>query len=74
MHERYGGDAPYLYTFEFDESGLSIVDYPEISIEWLEMVKANRLLGGMQHNHDVVMGPVASDNTLRTVSLYVARV
>ena len=74
MHERYGGDAPYLYTFEFDESRLRIAELPGISVEWLEMVKANRLLGGLQHDYDVVMGPVANDNTLRTVSLYVSGV
>ena len=74
MFARYGGKAPCLYTLELDESGLSVLTFPEISVDWLEMVKTNRLLGGIQHNYDIVMGPVANDNTLRTVSLYVAGV
>jgi len=72
LFQRYAGKAPYIYTFELDESGLSILTFPEISVEWLEMGKSNRLQGGTQHDYDIVIGPVANDNTLRTVSLYVA--
>jgi hypothetical protein len=72
--ERYGGH-PSLYVFEFDPgAGLMVKEFAEITVEWLELVKANRSLGGIQHGFDVVIGPVADDNTLRTVSLYVARV
>ena len=74
MFERYGGAASYIYSFELDESDLSVLSFPEISVDWLEMVKENRLQGGIQHDYDIVMGPVANDNTLRTVSLYVAGV
>ena len=72
MHERYGGVGAFLYTFELIEiDGLAILEYPEISVEWLDMIKNNRLSGGIQHSFDIVMGPVANDNTIRTVSLYV---
>ena len=72
MHERYGGAGAFLYTFELVETnGLAILEYPEISVEWLGMVKDNRLNGGIQHSFDIIMGPVANDNTIRTVSLYV---
>jgi hypothetical protein len=42
--------------------------------EWLELVKINRIKGGLQHQYDIVQGPVANDNTLRTIALYVAGV
>jgi hypothetical protein len=72
MYERYGGAGAFLYTFELTETDtLTVLEYPEISIEWLDMVKDNRLSGGTQHSFDVVIGPVANDNTIRTVSLYV---
>ena len=70
--ERFGGEAR-LYVFEFDlVPGLHVREFDQISIEWLDMVKANRMMGGTQHTFDVVIGPVANDNTVRTISLYVA--
>jgi len=72
--ERFGGE-PILYSFEFDpEADLTVKEFPEISVEWLDFVKANRVQGGVQHAYDVVIGPVANDNTVRTISLYVAGV
>jgi hypothetical protein len=69
---RYGGKGAYLYTFELDLSDdFKIRKFPEISIEWLELVKGNRMRGGIQHDFDVVIGPVANDNTFRTIALYV---
>ena len=38
--------------------------------EWLEFIKENRSKGGLQHKYDVVIGPVADDNTMETVQLY----
>jgi hypothetical protein len=73
MYERCGGDGAYLYTFAVDNfNGLRVKQFPDITTEWLEMVKENRLEGGTQHDYDIVRGPVADDNTLRTVALYVA--
>jgi hypothetical protein len=70
--ERFGG-RPRLYIFEFAPTAdLVVKEFPEIDVEWLDMVKANRLLGGLRHDFDVVIGPVADDNTMRTISLYVA--
>jgi hypothetical protein len=72
--ERFGGEA-HLYVFEFDAAPeLAVKEFTGISLEWLDTVKANRMLGGVQHDFDVVIGPVANDNTVRTVSLYVAGV
>lgn len=40
--------------------------------EWLEFVKLNRTVGDIQHHYDVVIGPVADDNTMETVQLYLS--
>jgi hypothetical protein len=36
------------------------------------MVQKNRTLGGIQHEFDIVQGPVANDKTARTIALYIA--
>jgi len=72
MTVRFGGE-PYLYTYELELSGqLAVKEFPEISVEWLELVKDNRMLGGIHHSFDVVIGPVANDNTMRTIAAYVS--
>ena len=38
----------------------------------MEFIKENRSRGGLQHDYDVVIGPVADDNTMETVQLYIA--
>jgi hypothetical protein len=73
VSERFGGE-PHLYTFDFDSAGLRMLAFPAISLEWLELVKANRQAGGTQHDYDVVTGPVANDDTMRTIALYVSGV
>lgn len=39
---------------------------------WLEFIKENRVKGGIQHTYDAVIGPVADDNTMETVQLYMS--
>lgn len=36
------------------------------------MVKRNRVNGGTQHEYDIVRGPVANDDTMRTLALFIA--
>jgi len=45
-----------------------------LSEEWLLMVQKNRTLGGIQHQFDIVQGPVANDKTARTIALYIAKI
>lgn len=59
--------------FTLNES-LRIKQFDGLTVEWLDMVKDNRHHGGLQHDYDVVIGPVANDNTMRTVALYVSGV
>ena len=63
----------FIYEIELELSDdLSIKKYDGLSEEWLLMVQKNRTLGGIQHNFDIVQGPVANDKTARTIALYVA--
>lgn len=73
MSIRYGGEGEYVMKFRLrlDEK-LGIKVFSGLSKDWLSMIKNNRLLGGIQHGYDIVIGPVADDNTMRTVALYVA--
>lgn len=63
----------YVYQFIFREiDTLKIQRFDALNKEWLEFVKENRSKGGLQHDYDVVIGPVADDNTMETVQLYIA--
>ncbi|WP_278281534.1 DUF3990 domain-containing protein [Clostridium saccharobutylicum] len=74
MFIRYGGDGIYVMKFKLkDISNLNIKEFKGLDEDWLNMIKNNRLNGGIQHDYDVVIGPVADDNTMRTVALYVGQ-
>lgn len=65
----------YVYEFLFEESPiLKVKRFDRLNEEWLEFIKLNRIKGGLQHDYDVVIGPVADDNTMETVQLYMANI
>ena len=65
----------FVYEYLFEENPiLSVKRFDALSGEWLEFIKDNRSKGGLQHNYDVVIGPVADDNTMETVQLYIANI
>lgn len=66
-----GGRYVYRYIFRQTEE-LRVKHFPALDKEWLEFIKENRTKGGIQHNYDVVIGPVADDNTMETVQLYLS--
>ncbi|MDF2873077.1 MAG: hypothetical protein K0R05_4652 [Anaerocolumna sp.] len=73
MYIRYGGEGKYVMEFQLAVTEeLSVKLYPGLTREWLEMIKNNRLYGGIQHTYDIVIGPVADDNIMRIIALYVA--
>lgn len=68
---RERADEYFVYQYLFDEnSTLNIKRFDGLNQEWLEFIKENRSKGGLQHKYDVVIGPVADDNTMETVQLY----
>ena len=65
----------YVYEFVFEEvAALRVKRFDTLNKEWLEFIKLNRSKGGLQHENDVVIGPVADDNTMETVQLYIANI
>lgn len=73
MYIRYGGEGMYIMSFKLHiPPNLKVKTYCGLTKEWLSMIKNNRLYGGIQHDYDIVIGPMADDDTMRTVALYVA--
>ena len=63
----------YVNQYSYEENySLQIKRFDGLTEEWLEFIKENRSKGGLQHNYDIVIGPVADDNTMETVQLYIA--
>lgn len=71
MRNFSGGEYVYQYIFHQTED-LKIKHFHALDEEWLEFIKNNRAKGGIQHDYDVVIGPVADDNTMETVQLYMS--
>lgn len=74
--KRRGGSEAVVSVFEFKDDDLSklkhiVFDTP--SHEWLEMVAINRTKPYHDSGYDIVIGPVADDQTLTTISLYLRR-
>ena len=70
---RYGGAGTFVKVFEYEKTDdLKILEFKSMNKEWLEFVKENRVKGGVMHNYDIVQGPVANDNTMRTIALYIS--
>jgi len=73
LFDRYKGDGIFVYELELVlTEELLVKRFDGLSEEWLLMVQKNRTLGGIQHNFDIVQGPVANDKTARTIALYIA--
>lgn len=68
---RNDSKSAYVYVYEIEMTeNYKVKQFEGLSVEWLEMIKNNRKLGGIQHGYDIVIGPVANDNTRVTVSRY----
>jgi hypothetical protein len=64
-----------IFVYEFELSSLEklkVKKFDGISKEWLDFVKENRIKGGVRHNYDMVIGPVANDNTMETIGNYLS--
>lgn len=65
----------YVYEYLFVENdNLNIKYFDSLNRDWLEFIKENRVQGGIQHQYDVVIGPVADDDTMQTVQLYMSNI
>ena len=60
-------------AFEFDDSALStlrILKFDSPDLEWLHFVAANRTGNAENNQYDLIIGPVANDQAIRTVNDY----
>lgn len=62
---------PTISVFRFDENGvdmLNVLSFSSPNKEWLKYVSANRTDKSMEDLYDIVTGPVANDQAIRTVN------
>ncbi|GHV96421.1 hypothetical protein AGMMS50293_27410 [Spirochaetia bacterium] len=72
MYNRYGFEDSYVYEFELTiTDDLRMKQFSGLTEEWLKFIAENRIKGGIQHNFDLVQGPVANDDTRETISYYI---
>ncbi|MBO5239662.1 MAG: DUF3990 domain-containing protein [Lachnospiraceae bacterium] len=65
--------SPTVTVFEIDEKELVKLDlltFESANKEWLRYIAANRTGKPTEGSHDVVIGPVANDQAIRTVNNY----
>lgn len=73
-NKRIRDNEPYAFVYVYEvliPATLKVKKYDGLSEEWLKMVRKNREWGGVQHDYDIVIGPVANDDTMLTVSRYI---
>jgi hypothetical protein len=64
---------PVVSVFVVDEkelSELSILKFDSPNAQWLRFISGNRLLKSSDGNWDVIVGPVANDNAMPVLNLY----
>jgi hypothetical protein len=66
-------DGMFVYEFELTNlENLQTRIFDGISGEWLDFIAVNRIKGGIQHDFDIVKGPVANDKTMETIGAYLS--
>lgn len=71
---RKGTGAPMVSVFQFDESAmkpLSVLGFDKPQTEWLQYVVKNRTGYSENSEYDIVYGPIADDNTMIVLNLYI---
>lgn len=68
---RRGEGIPTISVFEFKPTNeIKILKFNEPNYEWLELISINRKLEYYKNKHDIIIGPVANDNTMPVINLY----
>lgn len=58
-------------TMEDDLAQLNVLIFTAADKDWLKYISANRTTGNLNsESHDLVIGPVANDQTIRTINNY----
>ena len=71
---RRDSGTPTVSVYDFDEcdAGLSVLTFPCANADWLNFVTANRSGKAVNNDYDVIIGPVANDNTMPVINLYLS--
>lgn len=66
--------TPTVTVFEFYDniSDLKALKFESANVEWLKYVVSNRKDSNNKDDYDIVAGPVANDNTMPVISLYLS--
>ena len=70
---RNGGLAQ-ISVYEFNDDALDslrVLTFPSANIEWLRFVAQHRRGTHIAEEYDIVVGPVANDQTMRTINDYI---
>lgn len=73
VSRRRNAGAPTVSVFSFNESqtaGMRVIAFESASIEWLRYIGGNRKGNAIDTTSDIVIGPVANDNTMPTLRLF----
>ena len=68
-----GSPVVLKYSFNDDlleDNKMSVLNFPEPSVEWAEFILNNRMKKEFQHNYDIVIGPIADDGVALQLDLY----
>ncbi len=68
-----GVGSPIFYVYEITDDvfdSLRVLRFGSANVEWLRYVTANRKGGVKTEEYDVVIGPVANDQTMPTITLF----
>lgn len=68
-----GENRPLISTFEIKENQmrtLNILLFKKPDKDWLQYISANRTGKATEEEYDIVIGPVANDQAIRTVNNY----
>ncbi len=71
--ERRKQGRPTTTVFEYPfpvPKDLTVLTFPRANADWLEFVAANRRGMSVNDNYDLIVGPVANDQTVTTVTLF----
>lgn len=76
--DKTGEGVPVVQTYEIDDStltNLNVIRFDGMDKAWLGFILKNRDRKNKEgHNYDVVIGPVADDGVITSISLFEARV
>ena len=71
---RRGEGTPTVTVFDYDEEAASLntLKFSAPDADWLKFVASHRTNTNAENDYDVIAGPVANDNTMPVINMYIA--